>query len=96
MPLYVRCGLPYVCQQGVCAGYGFESVAVVVEIVVDDRRVGPLMLGDVREQSRTAEQVDKGTGIPECCRTEMKSRANMRFCPMKGSGAERYGFFIEM
>lgn len=48
MPLYVRCGLPYVCQQGVCAGYGFESVAVVVEIVVDDRRVGPLMLGDVR------------------------------------------------
>lgn len=93
MPLYVRCGLPYVCQQGVCAGYGFESVAVVVEIVVDDRRVGPLMLGDVREQSRTAEQVDKGTGIPELLQDGDEVACEHAFLPHERQRGREIRFF---
>lgn len=65
MPLYVRCGFPYVGQQGVCAGYGVDPAAVVVEIVVDDRRVEPLMLSDVREQPGASEEVDEDPGVPE-------------------------------
>ena len=56
-----RAGKPAkVCQQGICPVYVPEPFTVVVMIIVYDPGIGSCTLGDMGQQSGTAEQVDEG------------------------------------
>lgn len=42
-----------------------ESVGVVVEVVVDDLRIGEYGVGEMREQSTATEEVDESVAVGE-------------------------------
>lgn len=42
-----------------------ESVGVVVEVVVDDLRIGENGVGEMREQSTATEEVDESVAVGE-------------------------------
>mgnify|MGYP000290839461 CR=1 FL=1 len=52
-------------KQGVCPADVLQTLAVVVVVIVDHGCIGPFPLGDVREQSGTAEQVDEHRPVTE-------------------------------
>ena len=73
-------------QQRIRARYGGDAPLVVVEIVIDNRGVRLLTLGNMREQARTAEQVDYRHVIGVALQNLAECLNELSFLPHKRQG----------
>lgn len=71
-----------------------QPLPIVVEVVIHNGGTGFLILGDMRQQTGTAEQVHEYRIVRVTLQHLDKLLANMRFCPTNGSGADKYCFLI--